>query len=80
MATDRKVKMEETNVYKGISGIMSILRQIWNGCFHIQFFDAPFTIGDIFIALFFISLSINILRFFAHAPSEKEGEGIKYQK
>lgn len=80
MAPDRQVNMEETNVYKGITGIMSILRQIWNGCFHIQFFDAPFTIGDILIALFFIGLSLQILRFFAHAPSEKEGEGIKYKK
>lgn len=72
--------MEQTKVYKGISGIMSLMRQIWNGFFHLPFFDAPFTIGDLIIALFFIGLSIYLLRFFAHAPREELGEGIKYQK
>lgn len=72
--------MEQSKVYTTISGIMSLLRQIWNGFFHLHFFDATFTIGDLLIALFFISLSIYILRFFAHASREEQGEGINYKK
>lgn len=72
--------MEESKVYETVSGIMSLLRKVWNSFFHLQFFDAPFTIGDIFIALFFISLSLYLLHFFAHASKEEEGEGINYKK
>lgn len=50
----------------GVSGIMRILGQIWNGFFHLQFFGSGFTFGDLMLAIFFVSIGFSLLMFFSN--------------
>lgn len=50
----------------GMTGVMRILGQIWNGLFHVQFFGSGFTFGDLIIALFFVSVGFSLLMFFSN--------------
>lgn len=74
--------MGDSIFYVGMQGIMRLLRQIWDGFFSLQFFDAPFTFGDVLIALFFVALGFWLIRFFANSNkdgSEETRKGIFYK-
>ena len=50
----------------GVSGVMQILAQVWNGFFHLQFFGSGFTFGDLILAIFFVSVGFSLLMFFSN--------------
>lgn len=47
-------------------GVWQIIRQIWNSIFSISYFGAPFSMGDLLIAILFATFGVRMLLYFAN--------------